>query len=302
MAPSSPRAVDWVQEARSLAAPLDTSRLKRVGVATYFGVYAVIAVGGWRALVDASQSLPRFARPPAFSPLHVLLGLPRSFAWGVVSLAIAFLAVGVVAARELSAASADGPDSLDELGGSSWPDWSPPSAVNLSDRLPDRLEASLPTRLRGGTDTAATDSSTRTVEPISAFSFPLDSPSDPLSLRGTSAATDETTGPESRVSSTEPSDSASMGVTEGPGVASVDATVLVTEAVEVPRDAEILDASSDDTAGEAPREETDGGSDESPDPEAPWPPSDEDEDEDGGDESLDAEAPWPDDWIPGDEL
>jgi hypothetical protein len=90
-----------------------------------------------------------------------------------------------------------------------------------------------------------------------------------------------------------------MAVTEGPGVATVDETVLVTEAVEAQRDAEILDSSSDDTASEVAREQTDGGSDESPDPEAPWPPSDEGGD---GDEALNADAPWPDDWIPGDEL
>lgn len=86
---------------RSAVAPVDGTLLKRVGVATYFGVYALIAIGGWRWLVEASQQVPPVVRPPAFAPLHVLVGLPRSFAWGLTSLSITALVVTGVAAIQI---------------------------------------------------------------------------------------------------------------------------------------------------------------------------------------------------------
>ena len=96
-----------IESFRTAIAPLDGTRLKRVAVVTYFGVYALIAVGGWRWLVDASQQVPPLVRPPAFAPLHVILGIPRSFAWGVVSLSITGLAVAAVATIQLRRGAGD---------------------------------------------------------------------------------------------------------------------------------------------------------------------------------------------------
>ena len=91
---------DWravVADARAL----DTRRLKYVGIATYFGVYALIALGIRRGVNTALQSLPPAFRPAPLAPLDALFGLPTSVAWSLTSLSVAFLAVGVVACYSL---------------------------------------------------------------------------------------------------------------------------------------------------------------------------------------------------------
>lgn len=101
---------------------VDGDRLKRVGVVTYFSVYLVIALGGWRRLVGFTQQLPVLVRPPALSQLHVLLGLPRSVAWGLVSLSITFLTMGFVVSVQCYRSRSDAPPSLDDISDRSWRD------------------------------------------------------------------------------------------------------------------------------------------------------------------------------------
>ncbi|EJN58112.1 hypothetical protein [Halogranum rubrum] len=87
---------DWrsvVTEAQAL----NRRRLKYVGIATYFGVYALIALGLRRSLNTLLQSLPLAIRPGPLVPIDALLGLPTSVAWGLTSLCAAILAVATVA-------------------------------------------------------------------------------------------------------------------------------------------------------------------------------------------------------------
>lgn len=279
MAPSSPFDSDWAQRIRTLVEPMDAGRLKRVGVVTYFGVYALVAVGGWRVLVDLWQLLPPAVRPPALPPLHVLFGLPRSVAWALVSLSVALVTVGAVAGYRVSRARAGGSASLDELGGSSRLDRLRPSAGRFPPSLPD---------VPWGSDgPSATE-----VDTLSVVDGSLVAPADPLSLPRREVAS----APES---DQRPAASPLVGVVEGPGVDVVDAAVLVIDEAVETEVTEIIDDPSDETMGSR----TDGGKD-FPDPEAPW-PAEADEGPDGDSpeaDAPDADAPWPDDWIPGDEL
>lgn len=90
-----------VDRYRSVATRLDTTFLKRVGVVTYFGVYAAIALGGRDVLNAATGALPAVVRPPLLAPLHVALGLPRSFAWALVSFTTMLVVLGVLVAVSL---------------------------------------------------------------------------------------------------------------------------------------------------------------------------------------------------------
>lgn len=90
-----------VDRYRSVAARLDTTFLKRVGVVTYFGVYAAIALGGRDVLNEATGALPAVVRPPLLAPLHVALGLPRSVAWALVSFTTMLVVLGVLVAVSL---------------------------------------------------------------------------------------------------------------------------------------------------------------------------------------------------------
>lgn len=84
------------------AQALNRRRLKYVGIVTYFGVYALIALGLRRGLNTLLQSLPPAVRPGPLVPLDALLGLPTSVAWGLTSLCAALLAVGGVASYSLA--------------------------------------------------------------------------------------------------------------------------------------------------------------------------------------------------------
>lgn len=134
---------DHLRRLRAALEPLDTGRLKRLGVVAYFGVYAVIAVahvaGGWRSLVAQTQRLPPLVRPPHAPPLHEFLGLPMSVAWSLVSLTAALAVVGVVAGRQLSRADGDEPASLSEMDDTRR-SRARDRAASLRDRLPARPE------------------------------------------------------------------------------------------------------------------------------------------------------------------
>lgn len=269
VARSSPFTFGWVRRLRSTVGLVDTTRLKRVGIATYFGVYALIAVGGWRTLVGLGQRLPASVRPPVLPALHVLLGLPRSLAWGFVSLAVALLTVAVVATGHLVRARRARPQSLDDIGGRSWRDRLSRGLLGV-----DRL------RRNGDADG-------------------FDEPDDSLDVAVVDGALAPPPTPLSLPRSTE--DYPSLSVT-----ASLPYTAMLTLDDAVERtDAEILDdgdgaESAASSTAEEPSDDTrsDGGEtndDSAPDPNAPWPP----EPEDG---EFDENAPWPDEWIPGDDL
>lgn len=258
---------DWLRRLRSTVEPIDGTRLKRVGVATYFGVYVLIAVGGWRALVALSQLLPPLVRPPAFPPLHVLFGLPRSLAWGFVSLSVALVAVGILAVIHVARARADRPRSLDDLGDTS-----------LLDRLRsgiDGVEAAvraLPVR-HGADDEGVT------APDVTVVDGSLDPPSDALSLPRPADALRQ-----------------SLGVVASDHLP--DVSVRTIDVAVETTDAEILD--DEDEAASGPR--SDGGiaaSESDPDPDAPWP---EEPDSAAEEDTFDEDAPWPGDWIAGDEL
>jgi hypothetical protein len=78
---------------------VDGRRLKRVGVLTYFGVYAAIFLGAREAVNVALAALPVSVGPEPLPPLAATLGLPVSVAWSVVSFAVALVAVGAVLVR-----------------------------------------------------------------------------------------------------------------------------------------------------------------------------------------------------------
>lgn len=119
-----------------LRSTVDGDRLKRVGVVTYFSVYFAIALGGWRTLVEFTQELPLVVRPPALARLHVLLGLPRSVAWGLVSLSATVLAMAFVVSVQCYRVRRDGPPSLADIGDRSWRS-RVPTGREVRDRLPD---------------------------------------------------------------------------------------------------------------------------------------------------------------------
>jgi hypothetical protein len=80
---------------------LNTRRLKHVGIVTYFGVYALIALGLRRGVNSVFQSLPATVRPAPLLPLDVLFGLPTSVAWSLTSLSAALFAIVVVICHSL---------------------------------------------------------------------------------------------------------------------------------------------------------------------------------------------------------
>lgn len=93
-----------LERARSVVTELqtlNTRRLKYVGIATYFGVYALIALGARHGVNWAFRSLPGVVRPAPLAPLDVSLGLPTSVAWGITSLSVALLTVSLVALHSL---------------------------------------------------------------------------------------------------------------------------------------------------------------------------------------------------------
>lgn len=91
---------DWRSVVAELQS-LNTRRLKHVGIVTYFGVYALIALGIRRGLNSMFQSLPQTVRPAPLLPLDVLFGLPTSVAWSLTSLGVALFTVVVVACHSL---------------------------------------------------------------------------------------------------------------------------------------------------------------------------------------------------------
>lgn len=91
---------DWQSIAAQVQA-LNTRRLKYVGIATYFSVYALIALGIRRGVNALLQSLPQVVRPAPLVPVDAFLGLPTSVAWGLTSLSAALLTVGIVACHSL---------------------------------------------------------------------------------------------------------------------------------------------------------------------------------------------------------
>lgn len=96
------------------AQTLNMRRLKHVGIVTYFGVYALIALGLRRWLNTLFRSLPPLVRPAPLAPIETVLGLPTSVAWGLTSLSIALLVVGLVASYALAQSlSATGEDLTD---------------------------------------------------------------------------------------------------------------------------------------------------------------------------------------------
>ncbi|SEP21989.1 hypothetical protein SAMN04487948_12265 [Halogranum amylolyticum] len=103
---------DWRSMVAGLQS-LNTRRLKHVGIVTYFGVYALIALGIRRGLNSMFQSLPQTVRPAPLLPLDVLFGLPTSVAWSLTSLGVALFTVGVVACHSLFVSLSRGDEATD---------------------------------------------------------------------------------------------------------------------------------------------------------------------------------------------
>lgn len=78
---------------------LDTTRLKRISVVTYFGFYALLLFDVHRAVNEVIRALPEVIQPPLLDPVWVVMDLPRSVAMGVSSLVVATLVVGILVAR-----------------------------------------------------------------------------------------------------------------------------------------------------------------------------------------------------------
>ncbi|WP_254831701.1 hypothetical protein [Haloglomus salinum] len=173
---------------------VDADRLKRVGVVTYFSVYLAIALGGWQRLVALTQQLPALVRPPALSQLHVLLGLPRSVAWGLVSLSVTFLTVGLVVSVQCYRSRSDAPPSLADISGRSWRDRVPtvrdirgglsgrarvrdrlPAAPALENQLPD-APGLPPVRPPGGGDPDIRVCDASLAVPVASLSLPQSGP------------------------------------------------------------------------------------------------------------------------------
>jgi len=287
---------------------VDGDRLKRVGVVTYFSVYLGIALGGWRRLVGLTQQLPVLVRPPALSQLHVLLGLPRSVAWGLVSLSVTFLAMGLVVSVQCYRVRGDAPPSLADIGGRSWRDRVPtvgdvrgglpgrprvrdrlPVAPGLGNRLPD-APGFPPLRPAGGGDSDIRVCDASLAVPVAPLSLPQSGPS---------ARRPPVTVPESHAVA-----EGFPGLAAGP-VAGADADGSERAdggpGVPIP---DVLDP--EETLGRATPDEGIGRSD----PPAGTGATGEDgavtmDAADGGEDAADApdaEAAWPDDWRPGDEL
>lgn len=84
--------VDWLDA-------LDTTRLKRVGVITYFGVYALLFFGIHRVLNRLLLELPSVVRPPLLDPVWVVMDLPQSLAMGTFSLGVTAAIVGAMVVK-----------------------------------------------------------------------------------------------------------------------------------------------------------------------------------------------------------
>lgn len=76
---------------------LDTGRLKRVGVVSYFGFYALIALGVRRGINELFRWLPDGLRPALLAPIDAVLGLPTSIAWSLASFVVSLTVVAIVA-------------------------------------------------------------------------------------------------------------------------------------------------------------------------------------------------------------
>lgn len=321
--------VSVVDRCRSVAARLDTTFLKRVGVVTYFGVYAAIALGGRAVLNAATGTLPPFVRPPALAPLHVTLGLPRSFAWGLVSFTTTLLVLGVLVAVSLYRDDHGTDARPARLGGTSLTETLAPAtrarAVGRRVRsVGSRIRGSVPEspssidgdRLSPSTDGGAT------VDPDASGAAGSTGDDGDGSSGGGRAREEPTVDPLNPFGGEVPVD---------PVDAFDDAEVLVDdehaddgEVVDEERDGEVAHRSEADDepvgdTGGGPVAEGEpatgagvdhAGSSDAPDESAPWP----DEAADAGDadgeetgatgdeEEPSADAEWPDDWIPGDEL
>lgn len=86
----------------AVARRLNTRRLKRVGILTYFGFYALVALGLRRLVNRLLRAFPESLRPAPLAPLDATFGLPTSIAWSLTSLAVALLTVTAVAGYSLS--------------------------------------------------------------------------------------------------------------------------------------------------------------------------------------------------------
>lgn len=80
---------------------LDTTRYKRVGVITYFGVYALLLFEVHVAVNAVLATLPAAVRPPPVEPVWVLIDLPQSLAMGLFSLAVTALVVGTLVVKSV---------------------------------------------------------------------------------------------------------------------------------------------------------------------------------------------------------
>jgi len=287
---------------------VDGDRLKRVGVVTYFSVYLGIALGGWRRLVGLTQQLPVLVRPPALSQLHVLLGLPRSVAWGLVSLSVTFLTMGLVVSVQYYRFRSDAPPSLADISDRSWRDRVPtvrdirgglserarlrdrlPVAPSLGNQLPD-APGLPPVRPAGGGDTDIRVCDASLAVPVAPLSLPQSGPSGrrpPMTVPESHAVAEGFPGLVDGPVSGADADG-SERADGGPGVPIPD----------------VLDP--EETLGRATPGEGIGRCDAPAETGA----TEEDGDgmigvADGGEgaaEEPDAEAAWPDDWRPGDEL
>lgn len=90
---------------------LDTGGLKRLGVFTYFGVYAFLFVVH-RLVNRLVFALPAGVRPPPVAPVWEVLALPQSVAMALFSLAVTALVLTAVMARD----ALDRLDAADESG------------------------------------------------------------------------------------------------------------------------------------------------------------------------------------------
>lgn len=305
---------------QSTVETLDTTFLKRVGVLTYFGVYAVIAFGGRRAVNGVVGALPPIVRPPALVPLHEVLGLPRSVAWALVSFATALTVICVLIAVSLRREAGDRPP---RLGGDSIRrTFSPGARVRWGGR---RIRRALTTASEPTDD----DRPSPSFDAGSSFSFdPTDEAPPPAAPDGDDGAEldvdeepptvprDGSDGGGDTHADGKPEVGVSAAATVGTGVdqrtVDVGDTSIATEAGTVD-DAEILtdDESADgpstsDAGGDADREAAGESADgvdrdvdgESLDEVAPWP----DEPDTADAEAFDEDAEWPGGWISGDEL
>ncbi|WP_255196927.1 hypothetical protein [Halorarius litoreus] len=264
------------EQVQAATEPLDTSVLKRTGIFTYFGVYALIALDDQFQYVRAGWlAIPPAVRPPPMPPLHEVLGLYKSFGWALTSVAVTLTVVGAMAVVQLRRARRRSPESLQDLGGTHWLDRGRALVTAVTARTRERtVHADEPAR-----DSERAADGDEWPRPT-IVDGSLDVPGEPLSLpRGA-----EPDRPHLRV----------IDPTSVP-----DAKRFSLDPVGETTDAEIIgdDAENDEDGGPAGTR-PDGGSETHPDPEAPWPPEPNATPED----EFDEDAPWPDEWIAGDEL